>query len=260
MILATWNVNSVNVRLPAILQYLAEETPDVLVIQETKCIDENFPVKQIQDAGYYSSFCGQKTYNGVAIISKAEATDLDINPVSTSQNEMRSLSATFGDLRVVNLYVVNGKDIGTDKYDYKLEWLDNLIAYTKKSVSKYPKLVLMGDFNIAPKDTDVYHEASISDRILCSKPERKKLDELLSLGLKDLYLNFNFPDETYTWWDYRSGAFQRNQGYRIDLVLGSETVSKLCKEYHIDKKTRYKSWCLTEPRTSDHVPVRIIIE
>ena len=128
MILATWNVNSVNVRLPAILQYLAEETPDVLVIQETKCIDENFPVKQIQDAGYYSSFCGQKTYNGVAIISKAEATDLDINPVSTSLNEMRSLSATFGDLRVVNLYVVNGKDIGTDKYDYKLEWLDNLIA------------------------------------------------------------------------------------------------------------------------------------
>jgi len=260
MIVVTWNVNSIKVRLHAVLQYLLEENPDVLVLQETKSIDENFPVSAFSDAGYHVIFCGQKTYNGVAIISKDKPKDVQINPVSTDENEMRSISAIYNGIRVVNLYVVNGQNVDTPKYEYKLKWLKKLISYTKKELEKSNDLMLLGDFNIAPTDNDVFDVEITHDEILCSSKERELLATLLSLGLHDLFNDYDYPPQTFTWWDYRGGAFQRNIGYRIDLILGSKSVKKRCLEYFIDKKTRHKSWCLAEPRTSDHVPVRVLLD
>ena len=260
MIVVTWNVNSIKVRLHAVLQYLLEENPDVLVLQETKSIDENFPVSAFSDAGYHVIFCGQKTYNGVAIISKDKPKDVQINPVSTDENEMRSISAIYNGIRVVNLYVVNGQNVDTPKYEYKLKWLKKLISYTKKELEKSNDLILLGDFNIAPTDNDVFDVEITHDEILCSSKERELLATLLSLGLHDLFNDYDYPPQTFTWWDYRGGAFQRNIGYRIDLILGSKSVKKRCLEYFIDKKTRHKSWCLAEPRTSDHAPVRVLLD
>ena len=260
MIVVTWNINSIKVRLHAVLQYLLEENPDVLVLQETKSIDENFNVSAFSDAGYHVIFCGQKTYNGVAIISKDKPKDVQINPVSTDENEMRSISAIYNGIRVVNLYVVNGQNVDTPKYEYKLKWLKKLISYTKKELEKSNDLILLGDFNIAPTDNDVFDVEITHDEILCSSKERELLATLLSLGLHDLFNDYDYPPQTFTWWDYRGGAFQRNIGYRIDLILGSKSVKKRCLEYFIDKKTRHKSWCLAEPRTSDHAPVRVLLD
>ena len=260
MIIVTWNVNSIKVRLHAVLQYLSEESPDVLVLQETKSIDENFPVSTFTDIGYHAIFCGQKTYNGVAIISKLKAKDIQVNPISTPEKEMRSISAIYNGIRIVNLYVVNGQNVDTPKYDYKLRWLKKLITYTKKELAANKNLLLLGDFNIAPSDNDVFDEEITKNEILCSDAERLCLNKLLSLGLHDIFYDYDFPPKTFTWWDYRGGAFQRNIGYRIDLLLASDTVKERCSGYFIDKKTRHKSWCVAEPRTSDHVPVRILLD
>ena len=260
MIVATWNVNSIKVRLHAVLQYLSEENPDVLVLQETKSTDDNFPLNAFIDLGYHVIFCGQKTYNGVAIISKDKPKDIQINPISTSEQEMRSISAIYNGIRIVNLYVVNGQNVDTPKYEYKLRWLKKLIAYTKKELSINKNLLLLGDFNIAPSDNDVFDVEVTKNEILCSEDERAFLDKLLSLGLYDIFHDYDFPPKTFTWWDYRAGAFQRDIGYRIDLLLGSNTIKDRCSGYFIDKKTRHKSWCVAEPRTSDHVPVRILLD
>ena len=260
MIVVTWNVNSIKVRLHAVLQYLLEENPDVLVLQETKSIDENFPVNAFTDLGYHVIFCGQKTYNGVAIISKPKPTDIKLNPVSTTENEMRSISANYDGIKIVNLYVVNGQDVGTPKFKYKIRWLKKLVSYAKKELSINDNILLLGDFNIAPSDADVFDVEVTKGEILCSDQERELLVNLLSLGLHDLFYDYDFPAQTFTWWDYRGGAFQRNIGYRIDLLLGSDSIKKRCNNYFIDKKTRHKSWCIAEPRTSDHVPVRILLD
>lgn len=260
MIVVTWNVNSIKVRLHAVLQYITEEKPDVLVLQETKSTDENFPSDVFREIGYHTIYCGQKTYNGVAIISKDKATEVHINPISTPENEMRSISAIFNGIRIVNLYVVNGQDIDTIKYSYKLKWLNKLISYTKKELSANDKLILLGDFNIAPTDDDVFDVKVTKNQILCSPKERELLCKLTALGLTDLFYDYDFPSQTFTWWDYRGGAFQRNIGYRIDLILASDIVRQSCVGYFIDKKTRHKSWCRAEPRTSDHVPVRILLD
>ena len=260
MIISTWNINSIKVRLPAVLQYLDEFSPDVLVLQETKSTDDNFPVDEIVNSGYTVIFYGQKTYNGVAIISKKKPSSVEYNPVKTSANEARSLTAVIDGITIVNLYVVNGKDVGTDKHAYKLEWLKKLQSYTKSILSKTDQLVMLGDFNIAPTDDDVYDIDKTKDQILCSQNERISLQKLVSMGLYDVFHDYSFPPQTFTWWDYRSGAFQRNIGYRIDLILLTDSLKKRCIDYHIDKDTRYKSWCLLEPRTSDHVPVRITLK
>ena len=260
MIISTWNVNSIKVRIHAVLQYLEEFNPDVLVLQETKSTDDNFPVDAIIDAGYHVNFYGQKTYNGVAIISKSTPSYVEINPIKTDKNEARSLLVTIDEISILNLYVVNGQDINTDKYAYKLSWLKQLHKFTKKLLSQNDKVVLLGDFNIAPTNDDVFDIEKTSGQILCSDKERSALQRLLSLGLHDVFDDFNFPANTFTWWDYRSGAFQRNIGYRIDLILVSDKIRKKCSGYFIDKETRHKSWCLVEPRTSDHAPVRIILE
>ncbi len=260
MIISTWNVNSIKVRIHAVIQYLSEYHPDVLVLQETKCLDENFPIDQISDAGYHSSFFGQKTYNGVAILSKKKPDSIEYNPVATSKKEARSLTAVIDGITIVNLYVVNGQDVGTDKYSYKLDWLKKLTSYAKKLLTKSDKVILLGDFNIAPSDDDVFDIDITKDQILCSPQERSALKNLLKLGFHDCFIDFGFPPQTFTWWDYRSGAFQRNIGYRIDLILVTDFLKKACKDYIIDKETRHKSWCLAEPRTSDHAPVRIILK
>lgn len=260
MIISTWNVNSIKVRIHAVLQYLSEYKPDVLALQETKTLDENFPISKLEALGYHCSFLGQKTYNGVAIISKAKPKTIDYNPVNTSLNEARSIAVTIDGITIVNLYVVNGQDIGTDKYKHKMLWLKNLHSYAKSLLSKSKNVILLGDFNIAPSDNDVFDIDKTKDQILCSPEERKVLCHLLELGFHDIFLDFSYPPKTFTWWDYRAGAFHRNIGYRIDLVLLSNALKSRCTDYVIDKETRHKSWCLAEPRTSDHAPVRIILK
>lgn len=257
MIISTWNVNSIKVRLHAVIQYLSEEQPDVLVLQETKCIDDNFPIHEIMSAGYHSVFCGQQKYNGVAILSKQKAKNIIYNPVTTDLNETRSISATFNNIQVLNLYVVNGHDIDSEKYAHKLSWLNALILYVKQTLQNNKNILILGDFNIAPTDRDVFDSEASRDKILCSNKERALLSNLLSLGFTDLFNNFNFPDNTFSWWDYRAGSFQRNAGYRIDLILSTKDISQRCYDYKIDSYTRHKSWCLLESRTSDHAPVRI---
>jgi len=260
MIISTWNVNSIKVRIHAVLQYLSEYTPDVLALQETKTLDENFPVSDLETLGYHVTFLGQKTYNGVAIISKLKPDNIEYNPVNTPSNEARSIAVTIKGITFVNLYVVNGQDVGTDKFKHKMLWLQNLYNYAKSLLSNSKKVILLGDFNIAPTDNDVFDADNTKDQILCSPDERGALNKLLQLGFHDVFLDFSYPPKTFTWWDYRGGAFQRNIGYRIDLILLSNTLKSKCTDYVIDKETRHKSWCLAEPRTSDHAPVRIILK
>ncbi len=260
MIISTWNVNSIKVRIHAVLQYLSEYSPDVLALQETKTLDENFPVSDIEALGYHISFLGQKTYNGVAIISKVKPESIDYNPVNTPFNEARSIAVTINGLTIVNLYVVNGQDLGTDKFKHKMLWFRNLHKYAKSLLSNTKKVILLGDFNIAPTDNDVFDADKTKNQILCSSEERGVLIKLLQLGFHDVFHDFSFPPKTFTWWDYRAGAFQRNIGYRIDLILLSNSLKSKCADYIIDKETRHKSWCLVEPRTSDHAPVRIILK
>ena len=260
MIISTWNVNSIKVRIHAVLQYLSEYTPDVLALQETKTLDENFPSSELETLGYHITFLGQKTYNGVAIISKLKPDNIEYNPVTTPSNEARSVAVTIKGITFVNLYVVNGQDVGTDKFKHKMLWFQNLHNYAKSLLSKSKKVILLGDFNIAPTDNDVFDPDKTKDQILCSPDERGALNKLLQLGFHDVFLDFSYPPKTFTWWDYRAGAFQRNIGYRIDLILLSNALKSKCTDYIIDKETRHKSWCLAEPRTSDHAPVRIILK
>ena len=260
MIISTWNVNSIKVRIHAVLQYLSEYSPDVLALQETKSLDENFPASDIEALGYHISFLGQKTYNGVAIISKLKPDNIEYNPVNTPSNEARSISVTIKGITFVNLYVVNGQDLGTDKFKHKMLWLKNLHMYAKSLLLKSKSVILLGDFNIAPTEDDVFDSDKTKGQILCSPDERGALTKLLELGFHDSFHDFSYPPKTFTWWDYRAGAFQRNIGYRIDLILLSNALKSKCTDYVIDKETRHKSWCLAEPRTSDHAPVRIILK
>ena len=260
MKIVTWNINSIKVRLPAIIQYLSETSTDILALQETKTIDENFPVEEIQKLGYSCIFTGQKTYNGAAIIFKGEPSDVELNPISTPEDEKRSVSATYNNIKILNLYVVNGQDVGTEKYNYKLRWLTALIEYVEKIIDKHQDIVILGDFNIAPTDADVFDIEMTKNQILCSSKERSFLKKLHTLGLSDLFIKFKHPEKTFSWWDYRGGAFHRNIGYRIDLILGTESISNRCTQVHIDKHTRHKTWCKKEPRTSDHAPVVAIVD
>ena len=173
MIISTWNVNSIKVRLPNVLQYLAEYEPDILVLQETKSIDLNFPEDEIQSCGYNSYYCGQKTYNGVAILSKGKCLDVELNPVAIDEEEVRTISCTYNNLRVLNVYVVNGKSVGSDKYQHKLKWLKKLNNYCKSSLTEFKNFVVLGDFNIAPTDNDVFDIESTKDQILCSVDEEE---------------------------------------------------------------------------------------
>ena len=249
MKIATWNVNSMKVRLPHVLEWLAANKPDVLVLQEIKQLTEMFPQEALAEAGYRSLANGQKTYNGVAVVSRDEALDPELALPGLDDPQRRVLATTIRGVRIVNLYVPNGSEVGSDKYDYKLGWLRTLRAYLAAQLEKHDKLVVLGDFNIAPADEDVYDPEKWGDAILCSPAERAALGELLDLGLTDVFRKFDQPEKSFSWWDYRAAMFRRNAGLRIDLILTSAAMTKRCTASYIDREPR------TWERPSDHAPV-----
>ena len=249
MKIATWNVNSLKVRLPQVLEWLEAHSPDVLVLQEIKQVTEMFPADEIAEAGYIGLASGQKTYNGVAVIAKEEPADPVTDFPGFDDPQRRILATTINDVRVVNLYIPNGSEVGSEKYAYKLSWLEALHGFLEDELSRYDKLVVLGDFNIAPKDEDVYDAEKWGEAILCSPKERDALRGLLDLGLTDVFREFDQPEKTFSWWDYRAAGFRRNAGLRIDLILTSETMTKACSSSYVDKEPR--AW----ERPSDHTPV-----
>ncbi len=249
MKIATWNVNSMKVRLPHVLEWLDANNPDVLVLQEIKQLSEAFPADELKGAGYASLANGQKTYNGVAVISKLTPEDAVIELPGLDDPQRRVLAATIDGVRVIDLYVPNGQAVGSEKYEYKLGWLASLKDFLRDELSRHEKLVVLGDFNIAPADEDVYDAEKWGDAILCSPLEREALRELLELGLTDVFRQFDQPEKSFSWWDYRAAGFRRNAGLRIDLILTSDTMTRHCKASYIDKEPR--AW----ERPSDHAPV-----
>ncbi len=249
MKVASWNVNSLKVRLPHVLQWLEDARPDILALQETKSTDENFPEAEINAAGYQAVFSGQKTYNGVAILSKTNATECITDIPQLDDPQRRILAATIDGVRILNLYVVNGQEVGSEKYDYKLRWLAAVKDYLAQQLAEYEKLIVLGDFNIAPEDIDVHDPEAWRDKILCSDQERDMLKAIIALGLTDSFRLFEQPADSFSWWDYRAAAFRRNLGLRIDLLLASKALSDNCTAAGIDKEPR------TWERPSDHTPV-----
>lgn len=247
--LSTWNVNSLNVRLPHVLDWLTAHQPDVLCLQETKLKDPKFPLAEIHAAGYQALFCGQKTYNGVAILSRLTGNDAVTALPGFADEQKRVLAATYGDVRVINLYVPNGQSVDSDKYRYKLDWLAALTAWLNEELAHYPKLAVLGDFNIAPEDRDVHDPKAWEGQILCSAPERQAFQRLLALGLKDAFRLFEQPEKSFSWWDYRMNGFRRNLGLRIDHILLSDALARHCASCNVDKAPRQLE------RPSDHAPV-----
>jgi exodeoxyribonuclease-3 len=249
MKIATWNVNSLKVRLPHVLDWLASEGPDVLALQETKLTDENFPCAAIREAGYNVVFAGQKTYNGVALISRGEAQSVITDVDDLEDPSRRILGATVDGVRILNLYVVNGQEVGSDKYEHKLYWLRQVNRHIEDEMREHRRFVVLGDFNIAPDDRDVHDPEAWRDKILCSKPERERLAEMLAHGLTDTFRLFEQPEASFSWWDYRAAGFRRNLGLRIDLILASEPLAARCSRCWIDRAPRKLE------RPSDHTPV-----
>ncbi|HCJ51853.1 MAG: exodeoxyribonuclease III [Gallionellaceae bacterium CG1_02_56_997] len=249
MKLATWNVNSLKVRLPQVLDWLAANPIEVLCLQETKQQDADFPQAELSAAGYHSVFAGQKTYNGVAILSREPGEDVQIGIPGFADEQKRVIAASYGGVRVVCVYIPNGQSIDSDKYQYKLGWLQALHDWLKQELLRYPKLVLLGDYNIAPEDRDVHDPAAWVGNVLVSEPERAAFQALLALGLQDSFRLFEQAEKSFSWWDYRMMAFRRNRGMRIDHILVSDPLAVLCKSCIIDKTPRKLE------RPSDHTPV-----
>lgn len=247
--IATWNVNSLRIRLSQVLNWLQTRQPDILALQETKIVDTIFPTAEVAAVGYQAAFAGQKAYNGVAVLSRLTATEVVTELPGLEDPQRRLLGATIGNVRVLNLYVPNGQAVGTDKYIYKLNWLDRLADYVQTQLAAYPHLVVLGDFNIAPEDRDVYDPPAWTGQILCSEPERAAFRRLLNLGLADTFRLFEQEESAFSWWDYRAANFRRNRGLRIDHILADPTLAKACTACRIDKETRR----LDQP--SDHAPV-----
>ena len=237
------------VRLPHVLEWMSASEPDVLVLQEIKQVTEMFPSDDLSAAGYESLANGQKTYNGVAVISKQEPRDPDLEFPDFDDPQRRVLATTIGGVRVINLYVPNGSEVGSEKYDYKLGWLAALRDYLATQLERFDDVVVLGDFNIAPADEDVYDAEKWGDAILCSPKERAALKALLDLGLTDVFRKFDQPEKSFSWWDYRAAGFRRNAGLRIDLILTSSSMTEKCTASYIDREPR------TWERPSDHTPV-----
>jgi len=254
MKIVSWNVNSLNVRLPHLLEWLATAKPDAVVLQETKQEDAKFPQAEIEAAGYQVVFDGQKTYNGVAILSRSEILEVQKGVPGFDDPQRRVLAATVEGIRIINLYVVNGHSVGSEKYDYKLRWLQAVTDWIAEERARYPELVVLGDFNIAPDYRDV-HDPVVwnEDSILTSTAERAALNKLLALGLHDSFRLHNDEAGHFSWWDYRMGGFRRNLGLRIDLVLISDALKARATASGIDREPR------TWERPSDHAPVWVEI-
>ena len=254
MKIASWNVNSLKVRLPHLPRWLDESKPDVVALQETKTEDLYFPVHELLEAGYCSVYAGQKTYNGMAILARQRPRDVVTDIPGLDDAARRILVASVSGLRIVNLYVVNGKAVGDEKYAYKLEWLARVRDFLAEELKRHPELVVLGDFNIAPEDRDVHDPEAWHEKILCSTPEREALAAITRLGLADSHRLFHEDGGQFSWWDYRQAAFDRNQGLRIDLILISEVLKKTAKGASIERDPR------TWERPSDHTPVTVQIE
>jgi exodeoxyribonuclease-3 len=252
--IATWNVNSLRVRLPQVLDWCKNTQPDILALQEIKLQDEQFPLEEIRQTGYQAIYAGQKTYNGVAIMSRTTATDIITDLPDFNDPQRRLLAATIGDYRIVNVYVPNGQTVDSEKYQYKLEWLTHLRDFIADQLRDYPRLVLLGDFNIAPDDRDVYDPQAWHGKILCSDPERTALQAIVDTGLQDSFRLTEQAPELYSWWDYRMNGFKRNLGLRIDLALISRALCNDATVCRIDKEPR--AW----ERPSDHTPVVLTVD
>jgi exodeoxyribonuclease-3 len=249
MKLATWNINSLNVRMLHLTDWLRANPVDVLVLQETKLTDDKFPAAELQAAGYHVAFFGQKTYNGVALLTKNQHDTVVRNIPRFTDEQARVISASVDGLRVVCAYVPNGQAPGTEKYEYKLQWLGGLRNWMRDELAAHRDVVLMGDFNIAPEDRDVHDPALWAGQILCTEQERAQFRHLLELGLVDAFRLFEQPPKSWSWWDYRGLSFRKNQGLRIDHILVSESLRTRVRACTIDKAPRKLE------RPSDHVPV-----
>jgi len=247
MKIVTWNVNSLNVRLPHILNYLNEHQPDIVALQETKLPDEKFPSEEIDAAGYQVSFSGQKTYNGVAIISKHPATDIDTDFPQFDDPQRRVLAATIDGVRIVNVYIPNGQEVGSEKYNYKFRWLLAFHDYLSTQLMVHKKLIVLGDFNIAPADIDVHNPKRWQGKIMCSDAEREMYQSILALGLTDSIRLLHPEEPMHSWWDYRMNAFRRGWGIRIDHLLTSNELVPKGGGVHTDERGK--------ERPSDHAPV-----
>lgn len=247
MKIATWNVNSLNVRLPHLLDWLSAAKPDVVGLQELKCEDAKFPLDAIRDAGYQAVFAGQKTYNGVALLSREPANDVQRGIPGYVDLQQRIIAATIGGVRVVNGYFPNGQAPGSEKFTYKMDWLAHLTAWLDHEMRAHPALCLIGDYNIAPTDADAHPDWK--EAIHVSPLEREAFAAIEALGLQDVFRRFEQPEKSFSWWDYRMNAFRRNFGLRIDHILASAPLADRCTECVIDKSTRVLE------RPSDHTPV-----
>jgi len=246
---ASWNVNSLRVRLPQLVSWLEGTMPDVVGLQETKLTDDAFPHEALQAAGYHAVASGQKTYNGVALLARELPIDIVTDFSDLDDPQRRLIAVTIGGVRHVNVYVPNGQAVGTDKYEYKLRWLRSLRRFLQGELARHERLVVTGDFNIAPEDRDVHDPVLWQGQILCSEPEREAFRGLVELGLADTYRLLHDDHDRFSWWDYRQGGFRRNQGLRIDLVLASNALARQCLDARIDTEPRRSE------RPSDHAPV-----
>jgi exodeoxyribonuclease-3 len=249
MKLATWNINSLNVRLPHVLDWIGKHSPDVLCLQETKLEDAKFPIEPLREAGYESLFCGQRTYNGVAILTRTPAVDTVSGIPGWDDDQKRVLTATISGVRVVCAYAPNGETVISPKYQYKLKWFGALRTWLAAELIRHPRLAVLGDFNVAPEDRDVHDPELWDGKVLFSQPERDALHAVFGIGLKDSFRLFDQPERSYSWWDYRMLAFRRKMGLRIDHILLSPPLAAVCTSCTIDLEPRRAE------RPSDHAPV-----
>jgi exodeoxyribonuclease-3 len=249
MRIATWNVNSLKVRLPQVLDWLGKQSPDALCLQELKLEDAKFPRTELEAAGYSAVFSGQKTYNGVAILSREPATDIVCGIAGFADEQRRVISADVGGVRLVCAYVPNGQSVDSDKYQYKMNWLAAFSNWLQQELAAHPRLAALGDFNIAPEDRDVHDPKAWEGQVLVSGPERDAFRRLIGLGFKDSFRLFEQPEKSFTWWDYRMNGFKRNLGLRIDHILLNPGLSAICAGCSIDVEPRRNE------RPSDHAPV-----
>jgi exodeoxyribonuclease III len=249
MQIATWNVNSLRVRLPHVVAWLSQSPVDVLAMQETKLTDPDFPRAELENAGYQVCFSGQKTYNGVALVSRWPLENVICDIPDFEDASRRVLAATTNGVRVINLYVPNGQAVGSEKYAYKLRWLEALAKWLNIELQQHDRIVVLGDFNIAPDDRDVHDPAAWEGNVHVSEPERAALRTVIDAGFVDVFRQFEQPPNTFSWWDYRTFAFRRNHGLRIDLILANRNFAGACNECRIDREPRKAE------RPSDHAPV-----
>ena len=249
MKLATWNVNSLAVRLPQVLDWLAANPVDVMVLQEIKLTDDKFPRAEFEAAGFHAQWFGQKTYNGVALLSRVPATEVERNILGFADEQARVMAGTVAGVRVIGAYFPNGQAPDSEKFQYKMKWLVGLQSWLREQLARHPQLVLLGDYNIAPEDRDVHDPVAWFGQILCTPEERAQFRALLDLGLVDAFRLFEQPPKSWSWWDYRNLAFRRNQGLRIDHILVSSALVPKVLACVIDKLPRKNE------RPSDHAPV-----